>query len=206
MTFSDVSTITTGDDSSTKDLYQLLVTQFRVKDPRFRFKFKFCERSQPRFTLTDGIKIVKTASSWDHVFISDVPLTNTVNYFEIEIVGGGTYDGLYVGVTEDTEHKSFTGSVQDSTRAIYNNASGNINSSTTIEAVKSVATKLGDVFGVVTDKSSNSIRYYLNGEYAGTSKRGISDLKIMYAFVAVFYDGQAIQLVERYPYRSLKNE
>jgi hypothetical protein len=202
MVFSDISVVACGTPSSTVELFRYCIQSFRTSSPRVHFKIhpttQTTTENFQNHKLIENRRIEKIKSSWDCCFVSDVPLTKPISYFELKVHALG-HDGIYIGVTDDTDQR-MTGPIDKKrTCAYYNYSDGNYNSNPVVISTGTANLfSLEDIIGVVVDKIADRIEFYINGKYFTQGVRKVSDFKQLYAFIAVFYSNQAIETCEKY--------
>ena len=214
MPLSDVDIIVHGCSSATYDSYLHLIPQLRslpLKQGRFDFNFKFCERptlitdTTKAFSLQNGKTVTKLRDCWDTTFVSDKPMQKHEYYFEIEMAVCGE-SGTYIGVTTDPVQARFGGNlVAETTSALYNTDNGNFFSKEFVHVTRSVRTTNGAVIGVVVDRSGDAFKFYLDGVQVGVGDKKPSELRgDLYAFVSIFYQNHSVRVCEKFPFQKLK--
>jgi hypothetical protein len=201
-----------NDVSKNLDLTALLATVYR-NNTRFRFKFVpiVSERNPNLRTSTFSLsnndtKFTKNESEWGTYFISDVPMKQDINYFEVKMTHTGDFTaGNYVGII-DTSKPEFIGpfGLKDQICAIYLNETGNMISNTLITPYGNAKTVNGDVVGVVVNRIKDEVVFYKNGKLVGMSKDlRPSAFQDIHAFCACFFENQGQEIIEEYAYGSL---
>jgi hypothetical protein len=187
----------------------------KLREPAARVDFDLiCTTGadDTKYHFRTSKSVIKHYGDWGYIFVSNVPLDNSVAYFEIEydFVGSQKLDGLFVGVTDDPKTKIRHQSVPiivDTTCALYNSDNGNHHTNITVTPTGTLqhASASGDVFGVVVDRNTDQILFYWNGVFVAEGIKKPSELnRPLYAFVSLFYKNSRIALVEKYEYRNLK--
>jgi hypothetical protein len=170
------------------------------------------------YTLESNKKYVKkNRGHWDELLVSNVPLEKPISYFEIEF----SYyyetsqfwarDGLFVGVTSEPNAKITDQSkpiLIENTCALYNNQAGfhgNNNCVKIAEGCEGASTYSDDVIGVVVDRTTDQIRFYLNGKLVAEGIKKPSEFKSsLYALISLYYEGSEVRIVEKHDFRDLK--
>jgi hypothetical protein len=135
--------------------------------------------------------------------VSDIPLTNKINYFEIELVKA-LYNGIYFGVTDEPHLQHFTG-VNDRIIALYNSANGhNSGRSGIVETFDAADARSGAIIGVVVDLIQSKIEFYLNGKLIAVGSRKLSELGKLYVFISAYYMETTLKIVEKYQFSELR--
>jgi hypothetical protein len=200
-------------------LFSLCVQKFRESgDPRVHFTLDCPAGWNTSFTLgSDKKHVEKNRGHWDELLVSNIPLEKPISYFEIEF----SYyyetsqfwarDGLFVGVTSEPNSK-ITDQAKpiliENTCALYNNQAGfhgNNNCVKIAEGCEGTSTYSDDVIGVVVNRITDQILFYLNGKLVAKGIKKPSEFKSsLYALISLFYEQSEVRIVEKYDFIDLK--
>jgi hypothetical protein len=120
-------------------------------------------------------------------------------------------DGLFVGVTCEPNAK-ITDQAKpiliENTCALYNNhigLHGNNNCVKIVEGCGGAPTYPNDVIGVVVNRMTDQILFYLNGKLVAEGIKKPSEFKSsLYALISLYYEGSEVRIVEKHDFRDLK--
>jgi hypothetical protein len=182
------------------NLLSLLTSNMRKKSSRFKFKLVRSKRAD--FYTTNGYTAEKLHGDWTGNLLSDKPMTENFSFFEVQLqqTSTGEVDGSYIGISDGPDHSSFYGHMTSSICAIYTSNECNIAAAPFISVTTAnqefAAFRHNSVIGVVVDKITDELRFYLDGGLVGIGTTKPSQFKDIYVFIAMFYKDAKISIVD----------
>lgn len=198
----DVTIRTLNDDTSDNvDLFSLLMSMHKT-NIRFRFEFLLDAISQKDANITSfalennntKFRIIQQSTA---SLLSTVPMTEQVNYFEIQCFFSDNDDSvaLSVGVGGPTR--------TDCSASLFYYNDKLITADDFKLFSEPKALKNEDIIGVVVNLTKDKILFYINGKLLAVSKKKPSSFKQIFANCYCSAKEQGIEIVEKYDYRSL---
>jgi hypothetical protein len=176
-----------------------------MRNKSSRFKFKLVRSKKAASYTTNGDTAEKLHGDWTGNLLSDKPITANFSFFEVQLqqTSTGEVDGSYVGISDGPDHSSFYGHMTKSICAIYTSNACNIAAAPFISVTTNqefAAFRDNSVIGVIVDKITDELRFYLDGVLVGIGTTKPSLFKDIYVFIAMFYKDAKISIVDKYKY------
>jgi hypothetical protein len=198
----DVAICTLNDDTTDNvDLTSLLMSMYKT-NVRFRFEFLLDAISQKDANITsfslenNNTKFTITQQSTAFL-LSTVPMTEQVNYFEIQCFFSDNDNSVAISVGVG----GLTRSDCSTSLFYYNDKLLTADDFKLFSEPKPL--KNEDIIGIVVNRTKDVILFYINGKLLAVSKKKPSAFKQIFVNCYCSAKEQGIEIVEKYDYRSL---